>query len=72
MLPAVCSYLVVTEVDTVAKDHRDVPLVDTIVLLVHPLVEDIRVQNPAGVHLQKTHTHNSESWAKVRKLQRPL
>lgn len=52
-LPAICSYLVIAEADTVAKNHRDVPLVDAIVLLVHPLIENIRVQSPAGMHLQK-------------------
>lgn len=54
MLPVVYSYLVVAEVDAVAKNHWDIPLVDTIVFLVHPLIKDICVQNPAGVHLQKT------------------
>lgn len=53
VLPVDYSYLVVRKVDTVAKNHWDVPIVDTIVFLIHPLIKDICVHNPAGVHLQK-------------------
>lgn len=53
MHPVVYGYLVVAEVYAVAKNHWDVPLVDAIVFLVHPLIEDVCVQDPAGVHLQK-------------------
>lgn len=50
------SYLVVSEVDALAKNDWNVPLIHTIVLLVHPLVENIRVQNPASVDLRCTRT----------------
>lgn len=67
MLPVVLSYLVVAQVDTVAKNHWDVPLVHAVVFLVHPLIEDVCVQNPAGVHLQRTQTHHAQLGVKVRK-----
>lgn len=49
--------LFVSEVNAPAENDWYIPLVHTIVFLVHPLVKNIRVQNPASVDLERTHTH---------------
>lgn len=49
--------LVVLEVNTLPEDDWHIPFVHTVVFLIHPFVENIRVQNPTSMDLENTHAH---------------
>lgn len=49
--------LLLSEANALAKVDQNIPLIDTIVFLVHPLVEDICVQNPASMDLMQDTRH---------------
>lgn len=55
------THLLISEVNALAKVDRNTPLIYTIVFLVHPLIEDICVQNPASMDLKHESHHQNES-----------
>lgn len=55
------THLLISEVNALAKADRNTPLIYAIVFLVHPLIEDICVQNPASMDLKHESHHQNES-----------
>ena len=49
--------LLLSEVNVLAKVDQNIPLIYIIVFLVHPLVEDVCVQNPASMDLKHDVRH---------------